>query len=99
MLTINQHSLIYLFYCLPSPTIPLKTAQLHSAPNHHLSFSKNAFRTAGSGHKTVTSTRQTTTWHRSKETVMLTMLTTNHHSPTYFYVLPAHTNYSFEDLV
>jgi hypothetical protein len=62
------------------------------SPHHHLSFNKNKIRTAGSGHKTVTHTQQPTTWHCSRDTVILTMLTTNQHSLTYlFYCLPTPT--------
>jgi hypothetical protein len=63
---------------------------LHHITN--LDLAKMKIRTAGSGHKTVKSTRQTAIWHRSWETVILTMLTTNQHSPTYlFYCLPSPT--------
>jgi hypothetical protein len=63
---------------------------LHHITN--LDLAKMKVRTAGSGHKTVKSTRQTAIWHRSWETVILTMLTTNQHSPTYlFYCLPSPT--------
>jgi hypothetical protein len=65
---------------------------LHSPPHHHLRFSKNEIRTAGSGHKTVNRTWQTAIWHRSRETAILTMLTTNQRSLIYlFYCLPSPT--------
>jgi hypothetical protein len=61
---------------------------LHHITN--LDLAKMKLRTAGSGHKTVKSTRQTAIWHRSRETVILTMLTINQHSLTYlFYCLPS----------
>jgi hypothetical protein len=69
----------------------LKTAQpLHTPSHHQLRFSSNEIRTAGSGHKTVKSTRQTAIRHRSRETAILTMLTINQHSLAYlFYCLPS----------
>jgi hypothetical protein len=63
--------------------------------HHHittLDLAKLKIRTAGSGHKTVKSTRQIAIWHRSRETIILTVLTTNQHSLTYlFYCLPSPT--------
>jgi hypothetical protein len=65
---------------------------LGKPPHHQLRFSNNEIRTAGSGHETVKSTRQTAIWHCSRETVILTMLTINQHSLTYlFYCLPLQT--------
>jgi hypothetical protein len=69
--------------------------RLPNFTHHHittLDLAKLKIRTAGSGHKTVKSTRQIAMWHRSRETVILTMLTTNQHSLTYlFYCLPSPT--------
>jgi hypothetical protein len=59
-----------------------QTAQQHTTitPTSPFSLRKVALRTAGSGQKPVTLTRQSAIWHRSRETASLTMLTTYHHS-------------------
>jgi hypothetical protein len=53
----------------------------HHHQPHPLALGKLTIRTAGTGRKPVTLTRQPAIWHRSRETVSLTMLTTYHHSP------------------
>jgi hypothetical protein len=79
----HQSALIFII-------ITRQQESLHTPSHHQLRFSNNENRTAGSGHKTVKSTRQTAIRHRSRETVILTMLTTNQHSLTYmFYCLPS----------
>jgi hypothetical protein len=76
-----------------APGSCLKTAQPpHSPPITSLDLATMKLGTAGSGHKTVNRTRQTAIWHRSRETVILTMLTIDQHSLTYlFYCLPSPT--------
>jgi hypothetical protein len=59
-----------------------QTTQPHTttSPTSPFSLRKIVLRTAGSGRKPVTLTQQSAIWHHSRETVSLTMLTTNHQS-------------------
>jgi hypothetical protein len=64
---------------------------------HPLSFRNIAIRTAGSGRKPVTLTRQSAIWHCSRETISLMKMTTYPQAPQHyiFFVWPAHTIYSW----